>query len=74
MDHEVGDDAVENDIVVVASLCERSEVLASLDSLMLGLGSLRQRVGVVVAHLGRMGVVELDGEGTLLGVSNRSRA
>jgi hypothetical protein len=61
---------VEDDIVIVASLCERSEVLAGLDSSILVLWSLRRRVGVLVAHLGRMGVVELDRESTLPGVSN----
>lgn len=36
LDHEVGDNAVEDDIVVVASLCESGKVLAGLDSLILG--------------------------------------
>lgn len=44
LDHEVRDDAVEDDVVVVTSLSEGREILT---------------------RLGRMLIVELDGDGTL---------
>lgn len=44
LDHEVGNDAVENDVVVVTSLGEGREILAGL---------------------GRVVIVELDGDGAL---------
>lgn len=51
LDHEVGDDAVKNNVVVVSSLGKGREVLAGL---------------------GRMIVVELDDDGTLLIVNTSS--
>jgi hypothetical protein len=68
LDHEVRDDAVEDDIVVVSALREGREVLACLGEPQ----SVHGTHGVRVprgSDLGRMGVVELDGEGALRGVS-----
>lgn len=64
LDHEVGDDSVEEHVVVVASLREGRKIFASLVDRMSVGGYFVNRRGD--ADLGRMGVVELDREGALL--------
>lgn len=68
LDHKVGDDAVEDDIVVVSALREGREILACLG----GPQSVHGTHGAGYSRssdLRRMGVVELDGEGALRGIN-----
>ena len=65
LDHEVGDDSVEDDIVVVSSLRESRKVLAGLEKLMLATG-VTSRKDLEHAHLRRMGLVQLDSKRALV--------